>query len=104
MKKIGAYKYICPHCGKPRFLWEMYLGNTFDQRIWPDSRHEYLMMARPSVIQKCEHCNHYFHTKNSQYEYVSESTVMNSLEEDVQAANGIGNHRNNKTRILLKIE
>ncbi len=50
----------CPTCGKTKLIMCLASGNTIGGMQWSDCKTNYPMMPRPSAVQQCEHCEHYF--------------------------------------------
>ncbi len=50
----------CPTCGKTKLIMCLASGNTIGGIQWSDCKTNYPMMPRPSAVQQCPHCEHYF--------------------------------------------
>lgn len=56
----SPYRLTCPKCGGRKLIGSIASGNTFGEMIWSDTKHDYPMLPRPSSIQRCPDCGHYY--------------------------------------------
>lgn len=56
----SPYRLTCPKCGGRKLIGSIASGNTFGEMIWSDTKHDYPMLPRPSSIQCCPDCGHYY--------------------------------------------
>lgn len=62
----------CPHCGEIKPVLSLVSGNTIGGRQWSDTKGEYPMLPRVSMVQNCPHCGRYFLTSLCQDGYADD--------------------------------
>ncbi len=57
--------YACPHCGALKAIVTLISGNTFGGTFWSDCRAFYPMLPKPSPVQRCTKCGHFFFLRDA---------------------------------------